>query len=36
MRVGNNTGKRTSGMDKFGSVINRMNMKSKSSCVYCE
>ena len=27
MRVDNNAGKGTSGMDKFGSVINRMNTK---------
>jgi hypothetical protein len=26
MRVDNSTGKGTSGMDKFGSVIDRMNM----------
>jgi aspartate carbamoyltransferase regulatory subunit len=27
MRVDNSAGKGTSGMDKFGSVIDRMNMK---------
>jgi hypothetical protein len=27
MRVDNSVGKGTSGMDKFGSVIDRMNMK---------
>jgi hypothetical protein len=27
MRVGNSAGKGTSDMDKFGSVIDRMNMK---------
>ena len=27
MRIDNSTGKGTSSMDKFGSVIDRMNMK---------
>ena len=31
MRVDNNAGKRTSGIDKFGSIIDRMNMKIGNS-----
>ena len=33
MRVGKSAGKGTSGMDKFGSVVDRMNMKLGSTFV---
>jgi len=34
MRVDNSTGKCTSGMDKFDSVIDKMNMKVGSKFLY--